>query len=105
MIGGYSNGGVWAATMAARFPQLFGNVLVMSAGAASAASSAGKLGASRVFAGAGIYETDFRKTTIAVVNAAKAAGAETRFREVVSGHAMPTWDLIFADAYPWFFPR
>jgi enterochelin esterase-like enzyme len=39
-IGGYSNGAVWALTIAERHPELFGGVLGMSAGAKSAVNGA-----------------------------------------------------------------
>lgn len=104
MIGGYSNGAVWALTTAENYPAVFGGVLAMSAGAKSAANEATQLKTVRVFAGSGIFEPSFHDRTLLTVKTAQAAGGQAFFRDVVGGHAQSTWDLIFADGYRWLFP-
>ncbi|MES2056601.1 MAG: alpha/beta hydrolase-fold protein [Pseudomonadota bacterium] len=104
VIGGYSNGGAWALTTAGKYSSVFGNALAMSAAAMPAAEPADRLKKVRVFGGAGIFEPSFHKRTANILVGAKAAGADTQFREVASGHDLSTWETIFADSYHWFFP-
>jgi len=104
VIGGYSNGGVWAIEGAARQPDVFGNVLVMSAGMRATVKSAALLDRAKVYGGGGTMEGDFGPNTMADVAAAHAAGAITCLRLLVSGHSNDAWDIMFAEAYGWMLP-
>jgi enterochelin esterase-like enzyme len=94
---GYSNGGSWALAAAEMRPDLFGNVLAMSAGTSGVAERAGLLKDARIFAGAGLFERSFLRRTSAVVEAARAAGADAEMHILVSGHSALMWDILFAD--------
>lgn len=101
---GFSSGGAWAVTMAARHPELFGNVIGLSVGWRPAAEAAGRLGRTRLFLGAGRLEPRFlERTTLAAQNA-RAAGAEVRLVTPNAGHGHANWDILFADAIAWLFP-
>jgi hypothetical protein len=104
VIGGSSNGGVWAIEGAARRPDVFGNVLIMSAGLRAAVKSAALLGHAKVYGGAGTMEGAFGPHTMADVAAARAAGAITCSRLLVTGHSLDAWDIMFAEAYAWMLP-
>jgi enterochelin esterase-like enzyme len=104
IVAGFSNGGAWALSAAQLRPELFGNVLAMSSGSPAAAAGAGRLGTVRVFAGAGLYEPEFLRTTRAAAELARRSGAHVRYRELVSGHSQSTWELLFAEGLAWLMP-
>jgi enterochelin esterase-like enzyme len=101
---GYSNGASWAFAAAEQRPDLFGNVLAMSSSSKMAAAQGARLAGTRVYAGAGLFEQDFHDITLNTVDAARAAGARTRWRPIVSGHSRPMWDILFADGIAWLLP-
>ena len=103
---GYSSGGAWAVTMAARRPDLFRKAIGLSVGWLPAAEAAGALGGSRVFLGAGLLESGrFLDRTRLAADRARAAGADVRLVTPNGGHAHETWQILFADALAWLFPQ
>ena len=101
---GFSSGGAWAVTMAARHPELFGNTIGLSVAWRPAAQAAAELGRTRVFLGAGRLEPRFLERTTLVAQNARAAGAEVRLITPNAGHSLANWDILFADAIAWLFP-
>jgi enterochelin esterase-like enzyme len=104
IVAGYSNGGAWAFAAAILRPDLFGNVLAMSAGAQWAAEHAATLRRAKVFAGAGLFEPGFLARTRAAAEAAEQAGAEVRMRQMISGHSPVMWEILFAEGTAWLLP-
>ena len=104
IVGGTSNGADWALSAAKARPDLFGSVIALSAGATIPTEDADTLADSRVFGGAGTFEANFLKTTMATVEAAQSAGAIVRTRTLIAGHSPLAWDVLFADAYQWLLP-
>ncbi|MDP8914116.1 MAG: alpha/beta hydrolase-fold protein, partial [Pseudomonadota bacterium] len=104
IVAGYSSGAAWAFAAAALRPDLFGNVLGMSAGSAATMHHAEALGNARIYTGAGTFEPTFLASTRERARRAKAAGAEVRFREVLAGHSMAMWDILFAEGISWLLP-
>lgn len=105
IIGGSSNGGDWALTVAALRPDLFGNVMALSSSGRLTTTLATALAQTRLYGGAGLYEPTYRRNTLDAVAAAQAAGAETRVQTIASGHSQAAWDVMFADAAPWLLIR
>ena len=102
---GYSNGAAWALAAAEARPDLFGKVLAMSSGSKAVGDYGYRLKDSRVFAGAGILEGGtMHQRTREVAEAAKRAGADVRFRELVAGHSFLLWDILFAEGVSWLLP-
>jgi enterochelin esterase-like enzyme len=101
---GYSNGASWALAAAEQRPDLFGNVLAMSATSHMAAAQGARLAGTRVYAGAGLFEQSFHDITLSAVRTAGAAGARTVWRPIVSGHSRLMWDILFADGIAWLLP-
>ena len=101
---GYSSGGAWALTMAARRPDIFGGTIAMSVGWAPAAEAARHLRRGRIFIGAGRLEDRFFEQSVLAAKNAKAAGANVRLVTLNAGHSMENWTILFADALRWHFP-
>jgi enterochelin esterase-like enzyme len=101
---GFSSSAVWAVSAAARRPDLFGAVLGMSPGGQASAGDAARLGNARVYLGAGLFEPSFLRATRERAELAKKAGAEVRYREMISGHAPAMWQIMFAEGVEWLLP-
>lgn len=101
---GFSSGAAWAFAAAALRPELFGKVLGMSSGSRATIPYAGRLGSARIYTGAGLFEPYFLVPTRERARLARAAGADVRFRELVAGHSMAMWDILFADGVAWLLP-
>lgn len=104
IVAGYSSGAAWAYAAAALRSELFGAVLGMSAGSPLTLHHAATLKATRVFTGAGLFEPSFLRGTRARAALARHAGADVRLREVLAGHSMAMWDILFADGVAWLLP-
>jgi enterochelin esterase-like enzyme len=104
IVAGHSSGAAWAFSAAARRPELFGAVIGLSAGGRESASDAGLIADARVYAGGGTFEPTFLSATRRRAELAREAGAGVRFREIVSGHSMAMWSIMFADAAAWLLP-
>lgn len=104
ILAGYSAGAVWAVTAASMRPELFGNVLAMSAGGQRSAYYARQLKNARIFAGAGLFEPGFLRSTRERAELARQAGSEVHFREMVAGHSHLMWEILFADGIAWLLP-
>jgi len=102
---GWSSGGSWALVMAARHPDLFGNVVAFSVGWRQAVPFASRLTRGRALFVAGRLEVArFRERTAEAASLARAAGAEVRLLTPNGGHAHLTWELGLAEALQWMFP-
>jgi enterochelin esterase-like enzyme len=102
---GYSSGAAWAVTMAARHPEMFGNVIGLSLGWQPAAATASLLGHDRVYLGAGRLEAGrFLARTSEAAERARSAGADVTLVTPNGGHDFAMWDILFADALVWLAP-
>jgi enterochelin esterase-like enzyme len=102
---GYSSGGSWAVTMAARRPDLFAKAIAMSVGWLPAAETASGLGHTQLFLAAGRLEGDrFIDRTSLAANLARRAGGNVRLVTPNAGHDFNMWEIAFADALGWLFP-
>lgn len=95
MLAGYSNGASWALATAELRPDLFGKVLAMSGGTPRVAERARQLTNEQIFAGAGLFEPNFRSTLAGIVEKARGAGAHAEMHVIVSGHSHFMWDILF----------
>lgn len=102
---GFSSGGVWAVSAAARRPDIFDKVLAMSPGGQGSVGDAALLGNAQLYLGAGLFEPTFLRATRERAALAREAGAEVRFHEMVSGHTHAMWEILFTDAMTWFLPQ
>lgn len=90
---GFSNGGAFAIAMGYRHPERFKHVIAFSVGVPFAPPE-GELPAFYLLAGT--LEDGFYNTTSTLARALQAAGADTVFRERVSGHD----DFVWAEELP-----
>jgi len=105
IIGGSSNGAHWALAAAGLHPELFGKVLALSSSGQAAGTLGARLGRTRLFGAAGRFEPSYLTYTQDAADAARAAGATTRFDMLVAGHDQLAWDVAFARAAPWLLAR
>ena len=105
IIGGSSNGAHWALAAAGLHPELFGKVLALSSSGQAAKALGAKLGRTRLFGTAGLLEPGYLLNTHDAVEAARSAGATTRFDTLVAGHDQLAWDVAFARGAPWLLDR
>jgi enterochelin esterase-like enzyme len=104
IVAGHSSGGAWAFSAAARRPETFGAVIAFSASGPESADDASLLGRARIYAGGGTFEPYYLAATQRRAELARSAGAQVRFREIVSGHSIAMWSILFADAAAWLLP-
>jgi enterochelin esterase-like enzyme len=103
---GYSSGGAWAVTMAARRPDLFGKVIGLSIGWLPAAEAAAGLRDARVFLAAGRLESGrFIERTGLAAERTRAAGADVHLLTPNGGHDFSMWEIAFAGALDFLFRR
>lgn len=104
IVSGWSSGGAWAVTMAARHPEVFGGTIAMSVGWLPAAQQASRLTHGNIFVGGGRLEDSFyERSRLAAANA-RQAGANVRLLTPNAGHSIHNWTILFADALRWHFP-
>ncbi len=104
IVFGFSNGGAFAATVAARAPDQFGAAIALSLGYPGVADHFQPLDRAtpqRLCFGAGTYERGFLDATRAVADSARTPGREVRFVERVGGHDQVIWQEQFAAALVW----
>lgn len=101
VVAGMSSGGAWAVSAAAQKPALFGSILALSSSARNSVVDAAQLRDVRLYAGAGTFEPEFLAYTRERAALARRAGADVRFREIVSGHSQIMWKVLFAEGMPW----
>lgn len=100
-VGGASDGGVWAASMGLRHPELFGTAFVLSPGLAPAAHPDGKP-AARFYIGTGLFESVFRVNAVRVAEDLKARGASVTLKLYPSGHDPWMWaQAMREDVHEW----
>ncbi|MDR0779149.1 MAG: hypothetical protein LBF16_00420 [Pseudomonadales bacterium] len=101
-IGGYSNGGDWAYTMAARHTELFEGVISLSMLSARAAAlySPAQF-RQKMFLAAGIYEDVAQNLAAQIVDIRKNAELETELCNAYTGHDMLLWSNALTVAYLW----
>lgn len=104
IVGGYSNGGAWALSMAARGQDRFGGTIVMSNGSTPAADEAGTLKSGNIFVGGSLLEGQYYEQSRRAAENARRAGANVRLVTPNAGHSMENWEILFADALRWHFP-
>jgi len=93
IVAGYSNGAAWALAMAARHPDRFGKVLVLSFGW-SAEPLRDLLKARRfgdVYLNAGTLETSFHEATAATAKLMATRADRVKFESRVAGHSQTMW--------------
>lgn len=92
VVGGFSNGGAWAISMAARHPDVFRGVLALSP------SNTGRQGAphaeARVFTGGGTLEPAFLVSARKYATLMKRSGQATRLQDWVGGHDYAVWEEL-----------
>ncbi|SMB85090.1 alpha/beta hydrolase [Deinococcus hopiensis] len=93
VVGGASNGGAWAISMAARHPDVFRGVLAMSPSNAGLQNAPHP--AARVFASGGTLELPFLEAARQYTALARGAGRPTRLVTLVGGHDAFLWEEIF----------
>jgi len=99
---GHSSGAVWAFSAAARRPEVFGSVIALSAGGRESVEDAAMVDRVRIYAGAGTFEPYYLAASRARAELARRRlGADVRFREIVSGHSITMWSVMFAEAVEW----
>ncbi|MRX11175.1 hypothetical protein GJ697_25450 [Pseudoduganella sp. FT25W] len=95
-VGGASNGGVWAASMALRNPGVFGTAFVMSPGVPPAQHGAARP-LSRFYVSAGDLEPSFRRNARCVAQDIVQRGGVATFATYPSGHDYWMWGRILLD--------
>lgn len=94
---GFSNGGVWAVDALLAHPDLFDGAIVMSPGMWKYRNE-DKLGAHRVFVGAGLMEDVFHATSMKIAAGLTQRGAAVSELYIPSGHSMNTWINVWNSA-------
>lgn len=104
-VAGFSNGGAFAATAAARRSDVFGAAITLSVGVPPEAEVFNAQ-APRVdlYLAAGELEPHFLEGTKATRDRAKKAGWETAFRSYAAGHDADMWVLAAEQFVPLIFP-
>lgn len=95
-VGGASNGGVWAASMALRNPGMFGTAFVMSPGVPPVQPGAAR-SLSRFYISAGDLESSFRWRARCVAQDIVGRGGVASFASYPSGHDFWMWGRIMLD--------
>lgn len=101
-IMGYSNGADFAATTSLRKPEIYGAVMVFSAGFVPDMRFDEELSA-RYFLNAGTLETGFYNSTSLFARMLSAIGVPATFRPRVAGHDFTMWQEEFVHAAKWFY--
>ena len=103
VVYGHSNGGVFAAAMGLKKPDIFGYALPFSVGVDPTET----LGLERVdtkfYFVAGQLEEGFLETTRDLSERLSEEGISSEFRERVAGHDFVMWQEAFPEALLWFF--
>lgn len=95
-VGGASNGGVWAASMALRNPGVFGTAFVMSPGVQPVQPGTAR-SLSRFYLSAGDLESSFRWRARCVAQGIVGRGGVASFASYPSGHDLWMWGRIMLD--------
>lgn len=98
-VGGASDGGVWAASMGMRHPDLFGTAFVLSPGMPPAQHPDGKP-ATRFYIGTGLFEPVFRTNAVRVAEDIQARGGEVTLKIYPSGHDTWMWAQAMREDVP-----
>lgn len=93
-VGGFSNGGAWAISLAARHPDTFRGVIALSP--SNAAVQNAPHPRARVSTQGGTLEPSFLRAATQYAALARKAGAATRLVTRVGGHDL----LLWAEAFP-----
>lgn len=96
VVGGFSNGAVWAISMAARHSELFRGVIALSPGWQPAIQIPDTQ--TRVFTSGGTLEPGFLRTATEYATLIKASGGTVRLVKRVSGHDQIVWQEEFPGA-------
>jgi enterochelin esterase-like enzyme len=102
-IFGFSNGGVFAAAMGIRHPELYGHTLAFSLGIEPGKVTEVTKGASEFYLVAGTLEEGFHSTTAGLAQMLELRGVTYIFRERVCGHDHILWQEEFPAAVQWAF--
>ncbi|NYE60916.1 enterochelin esterase-like enzyme [Duganella sp. 1224] len=95
-VGGASNGGSWAASMALRNPGVFGTALVMSPGMPPVQHGAAR-SLSRFYVSAGDLEPAYRSNAQRITQDIVSRGGVATFTAYPSGHDWWMWTRILLD--------
>jgi enterochelin esterase-like enzyme len=104
-IFGFSNGGVFAAAMGIRHPDIYGHTLAFSLGIEPGRVTEVMKGASEFYLVAGTLEEGFHSTTEEFAQMLELQGVTYVFRERVCGHDHIMWQEEFPAAVEWAFGR
>jgi predicted esterase len=102
---GYSNGGVFAAAMGYRHPDLYGHILAFSLGVSPGELSDDGGALPDFYFTAGTLEGQFLGNTASAYGDVRRAGAEAVFNRRVAGHDLILWQEAFPGAVVWAFAR
>lgn len=95
-VGGFSNGGAWAISMAARSPGVFRGVIALSP--SNVGAQAAPHPAARVFTQGGTLEPSFLSAARRYAALTRQAGNPTRLVQRVGGHDFLMWAEAFPEA-------
>lgn len=98
---GYSNGGVFAAAMGLRHPDVFGHALAFSLGMEPGAVERRR--AADFYLVAGTLEQGFFEMTRDLADALRDEGFDARFKSRVAGHDSAMWEEELPGAVAWAF--
>lgn len=102
-VGGFSNGGSFAAAAALRRPDVFGASFAFSVGVAPEGERP-KGPLPKFYFESGELEPSFLRTTRQTMEMVRAWGAETQMQAYCAGHDNIAWDIACATYAPQFFP-
>ena len=100
---GFSNGGIFAAAMGLRHPDIYGHILAFSLGIDPGNVTAQTKEDSEFYLVAGTLEEGFHSTTKMFAQRLHAQGVNYVFRERVCGHDHIMWQEEFPAAVEWAF--
>lgn len=102
---GFSNGGVFAASMALRHPELYAHALPFSPGVSPFSDGAVIDPSVSYYLVAGVLERNFYNNTLHLEQQLRANDVPTQFHSRVSGHNFVLWQELFAEALIWSFAQ
>jgi enterochelin esterase-like enzyme len=103
VVFGYSNGGVFAAAMGLRHPELYAHILAFSPGVLPGSPREDSDLVADYYLVSGTLEPNFYRNTLTLKNSLENLGAVTEFKGRVAGHDQIMWQEEFPGAVRWAF--